>query len=195
MKHFLKIGIEDFYPRVLTELASHPDLWDRHSIRKTSPGSPHTRMSDIWVRYNDSEPFEASGNWKGFNDLHIPVWYEAWEQLPSLKPILFRLMAKVQGEMLGGVLITRIPPGGRIDPHRDDSWHVRYFDKFYLSLQSGQGADFCCIADTVTERLNPKPGEIWRFDNKKLHWVENNSDEDRITLIVCIRTEKFKDLT
>ena len=53
MKHFLKIGIEDFYPRVLTELASHPDLWDRHSIRKTSPGSPHTRMSDIWVRYNE----------------------------------------------------------------------------------------------------------------------------------------------
>ena len=178
---------------VLSELEANPDLWGEHGRRKTAPGSPHTGMSDIWVRYNDDAPYERGERpWTEFNDLHLPVWYRGWDLLPSLKPIVFDLMAQVEGEMIGGVLITRIPPGQGIDWHADQAgWHVQYFEKFYLSLKSAPGAKFWCDADGEKEALEPKPGEIWLFDNRKPHAVTNHSGEDRITCIICLRTEKF----
>jgi hypothetical protein len=186
MRHFEFI---DKFPveALRSQLAAHPELWDQHSVRKTAPGTPHSRMSDIWVRYNDETPFAAAGNYSAFNDRHVPIWYEAYEALPALKPIILALMAKVGGEMLGGVLITRIPPGESIEAHTDRGWHVDYFEKFYVSVQSDRGAVFGCFHDGVDELLEPKPGQCWLFDNHKLHWVQNDSKVDRITLIVCIR--------
>lgn len=186
MQHFQFIGNFDV-AELHAQLAAHPELWDRHSVRKTAPGTPHSRMSDIWVRYNDVALAELTGDYSAFNDKHIPVWYEAYEALPALKPIIFDLMARVQGEMLGGVLITRVPPGKTIEPHTDSSWHVDYFEKFYVSIQSAPGAVFGCYHDGVDELLEPKASECWLFDNHKIHWVQNDSGIDRITLIICIR--------
>lgn len=170
------------------QLADNPQLWDQFTIRKTAPGTPHGRMSDIWVRYNDVRPFLETGDYRQFNDPHLPIWYPAWEVLTSLRPIVFDLMTGVAGEMLGGVLITRIPHGMGIDPHVDAGWHVNYFDKFYVAVESAPGAEF----HTTGEALCPAVGSIWRFDNRNNHWVVNNSGQDRITLIVCIHTDKFK---
>jgi Aspartyl/Asparaginyl beta-hydroxylase len=192
MRHFELIATGVDVSGVLAELEAAPHLWNAHRRRKDADGTPHAGMDDIWVRYNDCTHAQATDDWTGFNDAHVPVWYPAWDALPNLKPIVFGLMARVEGEMIGGVLITRIPPGGRIDPHTDAGWHVEYYDKFYLSLQSAPGAKFGCDHDGVIEELDPKPGEIWLFDNRKMHWVQNDSTEDRVTLIVCIRTAKDK---
>ncbi len=167
---------------ILRDLEAHPELWDQHTARRDVLKSPFVKASDIWVRYNRWDRLGPQ-----FNDEHVPVWYPAWSALPSLKPVVFALMAQFQGEMLGGVLITRIPAGVSIAPHVDTGWHVDYYEKFYLSLKSAPGAMFC-FDDAV---LNPKPGEVWRIDNRQRHWVANNSNEDRMTLIVCIRTEMF----
>ena len=171
---------------LLAELDAQPELWDQHPQRRNAPGSPHGGMTDIWVRYND--PARMG---KHFNDEHVPVWYPAWKKLPALRPIVFDLMARAQGEMLCAVLITKIPPGEGIAPHIDDSWHVEYTEKFYLSLRNGKGSVFCCNDGAWEESINPRPGDLYRFDNRRRHWVENRSDEDRITLICCIRTDKF----
>lgn len=192
MRFFKKIATGVDVKGIMAELTANPQLWGQHSIRKTAPGSPHTGMTDIWVRYNDVAPYEASGDYRGFNDQHIPIWYPAWDALPSLQPLVFALSSAVRGEMIGGVLITKIPPGGRIERHTDSSWHVDYFDKFYLSLQSAPGAIFGCEHDGETEILNPEIGDIWRFDNRMLHWVVNDSPVDRITCIICIHTEVFQ---
>lgn len=186
MKYFQKVWDFEVQQLVL-ELGQHPELWDAHRQRKDAPGSPHTQMSDIWVRYNDLAKFK-DGDLSRLNDEHFPVWYPAWRALPSLRPLIFNLMALVEGEHLGGVLITRIPHGCGIDPHVDRSWHVDFYDKFYVSLQSAPGAVLCCGG----EELNPVPGECWRFDNRLEHWVRNTSGQDRMTLIICIRTEKFR---
>src|SRR5438132_1541130 len=103
MKHFeLIAGGVDVAP-LLAQLDAHPELWDAHNSRKISDGSPHSRMSDIWVRYNAIE--RLGEDRRRFNDEHVPVWYPAWYRLPALRPLIFNLMAQVQGEMLGGVLI------------------------------------------------------------------------------------------
>lgn len=193
MEHFKLIQKDIDVSQVLKELQENPDLWDEHNVRKTAPGTPHLQMSDIWVRYNDDTKYrEGTKPWSTFNDSHVPIWYRAWDKLPSLKPIVFNLMSLVKGEMIGGILITKIPPNMGIDKHTDDGWHVQQYDKFYLSIQSEAGAKFWCEENGKSEALEPNPGEIWLFDNRKIHWVTNESSKDRITCIICIRTEEFE---
>ncbi len=176
---------------LVAQLESRPDLWDQHTRRRDVEGSPHSGMSDIWVRYRDAAPFEASGDWTGFNDEHIPIWYPAFAALPALQPIIFELMAVVRGEMLCGVLITRSGPGHKIARHTDDGWHTRYARQFFVTLTNATGADFWGEDEKGAERVEPRPGEVWMFDSLNPHWVENNTAEAKLTLIVCIRTHAF----
>lgn len=187
MKNFLKIAEGVDVMPLLLSIQRQPDLWNRHTVRKTAPNTPHSQMSDIWIRYNDVSKYEETGNYSSFNDEHDPIWYPAYYKLPELRPIIFGLMARVEGERLGGVLITKIPKGCSIEPHSDKGWHVEYYDKFYVSLKNNPGSVFYC----EDEHISPNAGEVYWFDNRKEHWVKNNSDDDRITLIVCIKTHRY----
>lgn len=186
-RHFLRVANMLPVAPLVALLEAHPELWGQFGWRKTIAGGPHAQMTDIWVRYN---AYSKLG--PGFNDEHDGLWYPAYDVLqPAIQPLISSLMALVDGERLGGVLITRIPPGAGIGKHRDAGWHVEYYDKFYVSLKSGPGAKFICH-EGEDDVLEPEVGECWRFDNRLPHSVQNDSAEDRITLIVCIRTEKYR---
>lgn len=183
MSYFIKISDVDVSP-LNSQLDLHPELWGAFSWRKSL--KVHSEMTDIWVRYNAIENLGPK-----FNDEHEAVWYPAYEALPALKGIIDPLLEIVEGTRLGGVLITRIPPGCGIARHVDRGWHVETFDKFYVSLKSSPGSKFICH-EGEEEVLEPKAGECWRFDNRLPHSVRNDSPDDRVTLIVCIETEKYK---
>jgi len=161
------------------QLSANPQLWDQFDARRTAPGSPHSEMTDIWVRYG-ADP-SAPGP-------HVPVWYPAAENLPAMRRLALDIADLVQGDELGGVLLTRLPPGGRIAPHRDGGWHAGYFEKFYVAINAPPGAHFCWTGET----LIPAQGDVWWFRNDVTHWVENNSTETRLAAIVCVKTDKFK---
>ncbi len=156
----------------------NPDVWNRHAMRKEQ--YVHAQMSDVWVRYNAIEHLADPST---FNDAHESVWYPEALLLPSVVDLVFAVMTAVRGERLGGVLITKIPPGGSIAPHVDGGWHAGYYDKFAVQLKSSQSQAFCFDG----HRLSAKPGECYTFDNSKTHWVENPSPVERMTLIICIR--------
>ena len=174
---------------LVEQIEAQPELWNTQTMRTTFDGTSHGAVDDIWVRYNAWDRFDPE-NPQALAEEHVPVWYPAWHALPALKPLVFGMMAAFYGEMLGGVLITRVPPGKKILPHADRGWHVEYYDKLYLSLKSAPGANFVCRdALGAIEISSPRPGDLYLFDNRLLHWVTNDSDEDRMTLIVCLRTE------
>lgn len=167
-------------------LCRQPELFGRRPQRQYAAGSPHSGMTDIWVRYNDSTPFERSGDWSKINDPHESVWYPEAAALPELRPIVFDLMARVQGERLGGILITKLPPKGKIEPHIDRGWHAGYYDKYYVAVQNKPGAVFGFPEGVI----RAEEGDVWWFRNDVEHWVVNGSDEDRIAMIVCIRHDR-----
>lgn len=159
-------------------LESHPELWDQRTERTTPEGSPHHGLSDIWARFAEPSTMQPDGS-------HDSVWYPPADVLP-VREIVFPLMAAVQGERLGGVLITRIRPGQVCKPHTDPGWHARYYQKFAVQIAAAPGQAF----HFEGHELVTKPGDIFWFDNSHTHWVTNESDTDRITMIVCIKTEK-----
>lgn len=155
--------------------------WNEIRLRTEHPQSPHREVSDIWIRYNPISNFH--GDMQKFNDEHTAQWYPIAEHLSEAVHIANLLMTEMQGVALGAVLITRIPAWKQVYPHVDGGWHAKHFEKFAVQVQSNPRQAFCFNA----ERLITQPGDLYWFDNAHSHWVTNDSDENRITLIVCIR--------
>jgi hypothetical protein len=158
-----------------------PELWDVNTLRTTHPQTPHKAVSDIWLRFN-----EISSSEKFNIDEHESVNYPANFALPQARPLIFGLMARVEGERLGRVLITKLAPGGRIDPHVDGGAHAEYYDRYHIVISAGPGSLF----RAGDEQVQMLTGEVWWFDNSKEHEVINNSADDRVHLIVDIRTTR-----
>lgn len=183
MNNILPIGAIDVTSALL-QLKRNPSYWNLYKNRTENYTSPHSGVSDIWIRYRDIKDF--NGDWAEFNTEHDPIWYEASDVMPAFKDIAFNLMSLVHGERLGGILITKIPAGGSVAPHVDISWHASYYDKYAVQLESHPDQAFCFDEGEYSAR----PGEIYWFNNQVTHWVRNDSPVDRITLIVCIRSDR-----
>lgn len=84
---------------------------------------------------------------------------------------------------MGGVLITRIPAGKQVYPHIDEGWHAGHYEKFAIQVKGNKEQAFCFNK----ESLSPETGDVFWFRNDVPHWVTNFSEEERITLICCIR--------
>ena len=189
-----KVGL-----RVLTDNLKYSlkheaaELFDKLPFRRTAPGSPHIEMTDIWARYKNIMPNLESGDFSDISDEHDSIWYPHARKLKDIKKICADIMHHVQGTRLGGVLITKLPPGGKIAWHTDSNWHANYYDKFWVPIQNAHGAvmKFSGLPDDPWDEItiDPYEGDVHWFNNSYPHAVFNNSDKDRIGMIVCIRIE------
>lgn len=184
MRNFKRLREGFNVAAVLHELGENQHLWDANKDRTVSPDSPHFGVPDIWVRFRAKEELTSP---QAFSEPHFASFYPAWGNLPSLHPIVYDLMAQVRAVYLGGILITKIPAGGQVKPHNDTGgWHAEWHDtKVYVPLQANEG----CINHCEDEHVTMRAGEAWSFDNLKTHSVENHGTTDRITAIICMRTE------
>lgn len=167
----------------LREVKANHHLFGEFNARKES-GPVHAEMNDIWLRYGDINKAIKDNDYSTIADEHDSMWLK---DLPECKKLCFKVMSLVDGERLGGVLITSLPAGGKIQPHRDSGWHAEYYDKYYIPLQNSSGAIFgfdCGI-------IEPDYGDVWAFDNSYNHWVQNNSNQERIAMIICIKQTKL----
>jgi hypothetical protein len=159
-------------------ILQHPELWNQNNVRTKDESSPHYELDDIWTRFGESEYAENG-------QPHDSKWYESADIL-GIKPFVYDLFRYVEGVELGGVLITRIPPGKECKPHVDPGWHARRYEKFGVQITSAPGQKFCFD----NAELETKPGDVFWFDNQFNHWVTNPTEYERITMIVCIRRDR-----
>lgn len=158
-------------------LLQNPQLWNQFTARTESPDSPHHGLDDIWARFGETEDAAHFGQ-------HDSKWYPSADVL-GIKRLVMDVFHSVDGVRLGGVLITRIPPGKTCRPHVDPGWHARYYEKFGVQITSAPGQRFCFEG----ESLETRPGDLFWFRNDVLHWVENPTPYERVSMIVCIKRE------
>lgn len=156
-------------------LMANPHLWNRHTARTAPEESPHLGLDDVWVRFGPEEEARTGRP-------HFSVWYPEADVL-GLKPFLRDLMHSVGKDVMGGVLITRIPAGASCKPHEDGGWHALHYEKFGVQIASAPGQKFCY--DDVA--IETKPGDLFWFNNQATHWVTNPTAYERITMIVCLK--------
>jgi len=164
------------------ELARNEQLWDQRPDRRLYPGTPHAAMTDITVRYMPEADLTCLDVRRRE---HRNVFWPAWHALPSLRPVIFALMTRVQAVELGSILITRLPPGKQIDPHSDaGSWAPTFYHcKCHFTVKGS------AVITCEDEACEFSAGSVWTFDNLLTHAVENRGDQDRICVIVSMRCE------
>lgn len=191
MRHFEKIATIDPMP-LLHGVMRNPGLWNSNKTRTSHPQSAHRVVDDILLRYND---FREGDDFveKVCSDLAC-INMPAFSLLPQAQSIVFGLMARVNGEHLGRVFISRMAPGVSIPPHTDRIPPAEiafpdrmppavYYKRYQVALKAAPGVVF----RAMDEQVFMAPGEVWWFDNCVEHEVINNSADDRISMVIDIR--------
>lgn len=189
MNSFQRLGQGiDVVPLVLA-IARRPELWKEDTYLRDYPQGPFGDTESIMLRFPVKSVKETEAEVQDHlskYDQHENIDYPAYKLLTDARPIVMNLMHYVGGERLGRVMINKLRPGGKIFPHADTLSHAEYYSRFHVVLQSQPGVVF----KAGTEQVYMAPGEIWWFDNKEVHEVINNSADDRIHMVVDIRTSR-----
>lgn len=182
MRNFIRMSGGLDTTQTLLELARQPQLWGARNFRTTFAGTPHTDVQDIWLRFN-AEAKELDNVAKA-NDI---IWYPEISHFPSIGQIVLPLMLYTKSWTIERLLVTRLPPGGRIAPHADDNGpYVTQpcINRYHVVLQGLPGSLF----RTGDETVQMLTGEIWWFNPLIEHECLNNSCDDRIHLLVDLKS-------
>lgn len=183
MKYFYQVAEGVDVAPILHCIAVRPELWNQETVRTAHAGSAHKAVDDILLRFNDLEAYKSSGDAASIMDGLETINFPPMFRLPQVRPVIFDLMRKVEGERLGRVIITRLLRGSQITKHIDQGAYAAYYSRYHLMLQNSPGSVFMCGDETCYMA----PGTVWWFDTSVEHGVVNNSTIERITLIVDIR--------
>lgn len=165
---------------LLNAVLRHPEWWNGDRARTSFEGSPHAQADDILARCCTTAGRDVSEAYVDLEAEDRPVML----QLPQAQDWALNLMRLVRGTRLGRVVFTRLAPGSRIEPHADQGLYADYYARYHVVLQGLPGSLFVCGDETV----HMATGEVWWFNHRLEHSVINNSKDDRIHMIVDIRT-------
>ena len=192
MRNFYRLAANVNITPLMLAISTKHHLWNEYTLRTQAIierngetiETPHREIDDIWLRMNSME---------NCTDRRESVNYPALAELPEARKLINAVMADVSGERIGRCMISRLAPGMRIYPHVDigDDLSIyydneAYYSRFHVVLQGLPGSLFYCGDESV----NMKTGEVWWFDNTVEHEVVNNSADDRIHMVIDIRTSK-----
>ena len=189
MKNFHKISKGLDVTQLLLAIKRRPEMWKEDTYLRDYPQGPFGLIESIILRFpprSVHETEEALKNHLANFDQHECVDQPVYKILHEARPMVMNLMAYVGGERLGRVIINKIAPGGKIFPHADTPAHADYYSRFHIVLQSAPGCNFVA----GDEQVHMATGEVWWFDNKQVHEVVNNSADDRIHMVIDIRTSR-----
>lgn len=178
MNNFFKFSAIDPVPLLLS-VYQKPDMWDKNTIRQDFEDSPHDKTKSIIFRFQEIR--EDVTDFLGDVQCYDTPEYA---EFPEAKKIIMQLMARVQGTQLGRCMIVNLPAGAVVAPHEDQGSSAWFYDRYHVVLQANPGVKFTSGDETV----QMVTGEIWWFDNTKLHTVVNDSGMDRIHMIVDIKS-------
>jgi hypothetical protein len=105
-----------------------------------------------------------------------------WEMV---KPIIQDLKKFHEG-VASSAMIVKLMPEKDIMPHIDKSEYLQFVRRNHLAIKTNDSVIF----HVGEETKNIATGECWEINNSKIHYVENNGNEERIHLIVDIMPDK-----
>lgn len=97
---------------------------------------------------------------------------------PAARELVAEVLAAMEWTELGLVTVSRMAPRGAIAPHIDGGAYFDHYHRVHIPLQAAEGIAFVCEEETVEMGA----GEVWCFDNKRVHSVRNASTTERLNL-------------
>lgn len=190
MNNFLQLASHLPTLPLLLACKRQAHFWQADTYLRDYPQGPFGEIESIILRFPPryiARGTEDLAEYERSHDQHECVDMPVYANFPEARPLVHGLMNMVAGERLGRIIINKINPGGRIYRHADTPAHAEYWDRFHIVLDSAPGVRFLAGDEEVYMGV----GEAWWFQNAEEHEVINNSDRERIHMVVDIRTPRF----
>ncbi len=159
--------IYNLYPNILSELYNQATTVSGHNDWILWPEKELYDINSTWKIL----PFYAFGTWVNSNCAKFPTIYEFIKHIPNLK---LATLSKLGGKT-------------KLKPHQGWGNHSNHVIRCHYGLIV---PDNCYI--TVNNiRVNHKNNQWIIFDDSIEHMAGNESDEDRIVLIIDIQRPKW----
>lgn len=93
---------------------------------------------------------------------------------------LFSTLTQETGRRLGRAMLIKLPAKKSIASHIDRGYHLETCDRIHLPVITDNNVKFI-----INETVYPMPaGVVARINNNIWHGVENNSEKDRVHLVM-----------
>lgn len=117
-------------------------------------------------------------NGRARRDVHESRWTTGSQRFPFIRAYLEDTAERLDS-LLSRAKIVCLPAGKRVYPHIDRGEYYRARNRYHLVLKSTAGS----WLKTEDEEVRMKEGELWWFDNDRMHEAFNDGDQDRIHMI------------
>lgn len=158
----------------MEEVRRNAYLWDAVTHRQDYPGSAHRDTRAIYLRW--------AAEWTPacIFDTLSAEWCDAASIMAKTMGLVRSVLAEIEAKELGRAMIVSLRPGGIITPHCDEGAYARHFARYHVPLESASGNTFTVGGETVRMEV----GELWTFRHDLEHTVRNDSELERVHLIV-----------
>ena len=172
---------------LLAKLAEKLELWTARTERQSYPGSAHKDTETIYLRWATDQSVAGSFYCLESEDQLAPL-LDLTPEIGSLFQSALRHIGCGDDHDVGRVILVKLAPHGHIAEHVDDGPYADKYDRFHLCL-SGASSFF-----VDGERQEMSPGELWWFNHKKPHKVQNFGTVPRIHLIIDLVAPEYRKL-
>ena len=170
-EYFRHLGSADVNALV-GRLKSIPEsLWESENENKPNKFARLNDTSHIIFRF-----LSSADNVFDYND--HPVLWDEWKDF--LLPIMEQAATSLgyQNYRFPRVMLARLPAGGEVSRHSDGE-ASHYIHKMHVPLITNKETVF----HVGNKSKNLPVGEIFEVNNKRIHAVKNDGEQDRIHLI------------
>jgi len=173
LKNFKLISSNHPVSTFLGEIESVDNAWSLNQGRQ-SKIKVQREAQAIPIRGMVKSKIAGRKNW----DVHESRFTTISKQFPIIRTYLQELASSLNGE-LSRAKIVRLNPGHKVYPHIDRGEYYKMRNRYHLVFYNEEGNILKC----GDEECWLRPGELWWFDNKKVHEAWNESRSPRIHFI------------
>lgn len=148
----------------------------------------NTSRQDHYYVHKDTNSYfvySADMQWKAGESLKTQTTSSDTKLLELLEPIIKDLEQMHHG-VRGNVLLIKLKARQSIARHNDSGDYLMFSRRNHIPIVTTEDVFFGVGED----KINMKPGECWEVNNSRLHFVDNNSEIDRVHLLIDIMPKK-----
>lgn len=160
-------------------------MWKLNTTRQTvTKELKNTEMIGLRRPLAPNEP-RNTAEWNDVTNIidtellkNVPIFRDTYRWLETT---LGRECSKIE---FGRIFFSKHFANSDIDIHTDEGAYFNYYDRFHFVISQEDNKNIFHIRD---EDVLLQTGKLYWVNNHVPHWLKNNSDQDRINLIVDAR--------
>lgn len=173
LRNFRRVSFGTNVRPFVAEIAANERLWLQNTWRQDRI-TVQRETNTIFLRGVDAR----SADGLDINEVQECFTTREAADFPVLMAFLGRF-AEQNDASLQRAMIVRLKPSGRVYPHVDRGSYYEFRDRYHLVLVSPGGSEL----SSGGERVVLQEGEVWWFDNKRVHSARNLSADWRVHAI------------